>query len=60
MRKRGDRFDQSWFLVSIVLRESTPEIRPAPLLGQHTTEVLQEWLGLDAAEIHQLGKDGII
>jgi crotonobetainyl-CoA:carnitine CoA-transferase CaiB-like acyl-CoA transferase len=38
----------------------TPEIKPAPLLGQHTTEVLQEWLGLDADGIHQLGKDGII
>jgi crotonobetainyl-CoA:carnitine CoA-transferase CaiB-like acyl-CoA transferase len=38
----------------------TPEIKPAPLLGQHTAEVLQEWLGLDADGIHQLGKDGII
>ena len=38
----------------------TPEIRPAPLLGQHTEEVLREWLGLDSEEIVQLGKDKII
>ena len=38
----------------------TPELRPAPLLGEHTNEVLGEWLGLDADQIDQLGKDGII
>src|SRR5215470_6526305 len=38
----------------------TPEIRPAPLLGQHTNEVLGEWLGLDAGQIEQLCKDNII
>jgi crotonobetainyl-CoA:carnitine CoA-transferase CaiB-like acyl-CoA transferase len=38
----------------------TPEVKPAPLLGQHTNEVLGEWLGLDADQIHQLGKDSII
>src|SRR6478672_6509527 len=36
----------------------TPEVRPAPLLGQHTKEVLRDWLGLGADEIEQLGKDG--
>ena len=38
----------------------TPELKPSPLLGQHTNEVLGEWLGLDADEIDQLGKDKII
>jgi crotonobetainyl-CoA:carnitine CoA-transferase CaiB-like acyl-CoA transferase len=39
---------------------STPKIKPAPLLGQHTNEVLAEWLGLDADQIEQLGKNNII
>jgi formyl-CoA transferase len=38
----------------------TPEVKPAPLLGQHTNEVLGEWLGLHGAEVDQLGKDGVI
>jgi crotonobetainyl-CoA:carnitine CoA-transferase CaiB-like acyl-CoA transferase len=38
----------------------TPEVKPSPLLGQHTNEVLGEWLGLDADQIKQLGKDRII
>ena len=38
----------------------TPKLEPAPLLGQHTHEVLGEWLGLEAGEIEQLGKDNII
>ena len=38
----------------------TPEVKPAPLLGQHTREVLREWLDLDADQIDQLGKDGVI
>ncbi len=38
----------------------TPEVKPSPLLGQHTNEVLGEWLGLNADEIEQLGKDKII
>ena len=38
----------------------TPEVKPAPLLGQHTNEVLRDWLGLDADEIEQLGKDGVV
>jgi formyl-CoA transferase len=38
----------------------TPEVRPAPLLGQHTNEILGEWLDLDADQIDQLGKDGVV
>ena len=38
----------------------TPKVEPAPLLGQHTNEVLGDWLGLDADQIEQLGKDSII
>jgi crotonobetainyl-CoA:carnitine CoA-transferase CaiB-like acyl-CoA transferase len=34
--------------------------RPAPLLGQHTDEVLTERLGLDAASITRLRSDGVI
>jgi len=38
----------------------TPKVEPSPLLGQHTNEVLGEWLGLKADQIEQLGKDKII
>jgi formyl-CoA transferase len=38
----------------------TPDVKPSPLLGQHTGEVLSEWLGLHADQIDQLGKDKII
>jgi crotonobetainyl-CoA:carnitine CoA-transferase CaiB-like acyl-CoA transferase len=38
----------------------TPEIKPSPLLGQHTSEVLSEWLDLHADQIDQLSKDKII
>ena len=36
------------------------KVEPAPLLGEHTTEVLSDWLGLDAAEVAQLKQDGIV
>ena len=38
----------------------TPKVKPSPLLGQHTSEVLSEWLDLHADQIGQLGKDKII
>jgi formyl-CoA transferase len=38
----------------------TPDVKPSPLLGQHTNEVLSEWLGLDADQIDQLGKAKVI
>jgi hypothetical protein len=41
------------------LPRSTPEVKLSPLLGQHTNEVLSEWLSLAADQIDQLGKDKI-
>ncbi len=38
----------------------TPKLEPAPLLGQHTTEVLGEWLGMSGPEVERLGKEGIV
>jgi crotonobetainyl-CoA:carnitine CoA-transferase CaiB-like acyl-CoA transferase len=36
------------------------KVEPAPLLGEHTTEVLSDWLGLDAAAVARLRQDGIV
>jgi crotonobetainyl-CoA:carnitine CoA-transferase CaiB-like acyl-CoA transferase len=36
------------------------KVEPAPLLGEHTAEVLSDWLGLDAAAVAQLRRDGIV
>jgi formyl-CoA transferase len=35
-------------------------LRPPPLLGEHTDEVLREMAGLDAAEIGALRKSGVL
>jgi crotonobetainyl-CoA:carnitine CoA-transferase CaiB-like acyl-CoA transferase len=41
--------------------ETLVDDRHAPLtLGQHTDEVLREWLGLDADTIARLRSDGIV
>jgi crotonobetainyl-CoA:carnitine CoA-transferase CaiB-like acyl-CoA transferase len=34
--------------------------RPPPLLGQHTGEVLAEWLGLSAADVAALRRGGVV
>jgi crotonobetainyl-CoA:carnitine CoA-transferase CaiB-like acyl-CoA transferase len=36
------------------------EVKPAPLLGEHTADVLADWLGLDADAVAGLRRDGII
>jgi hypothetical protein len=37
---------------------TTPTVRPAPQLGQHTEEVLGDWLSLKAEEIAVLRAEG--
>ena len=38
----------------------TGRIKPSPLLGQHTAEVLEDWLGLDASEVAALRREGVL
>ena len=38
----------------------SPEVTPAPLLGQHSADVLSEWLGLPSEEIESLKQTGVI
>ena len=38
----------------------TPAVAPAPLLGEHGTAVLGEWLQLDKDQIDALRKDSVI
>ena len=35
-------------------------VKSAPLLGEHTAEVLADWLDLDAAAVAGLRQDGIV
>ena len=35
-------------------------LKSAPLLGEHTTEALADWLGLNAAEVDALRKDRVV
>jgi formyl-CoA transferase len=44
----------------IQMSESPREYTPAPLLGEHTTEVLTSWLGYDQAQVEQLRDQGIV
>ncbi|MBN8848643.1 MULTISPECIES: CoA transferase [unclassified Sphingomonas] len=37
-----------------------PDDRPAPLAGEHTRDVIAEWLGLDAATIETLCRNGVL
>ena len=41
--------------------DGTPaRVKPSPLLGQHSAEVLGGWLGLSAQDVEGLKQDGII
>ena len=42
------------------LEDSPVEVRPAPLLGEHTDEVLQELLGLNALAVADLRARGVV
>jgi len=35
-------------------------IKPAPLLGEHTAEVLSDWLDMSAGELGAMQRDGIV
>ena len=37
-----------------------PRVKPSPLLGEHTAQVLGDWLGIAASEIDGLRADGIV
>jgi formyl-CoA transferase len=35
-------------------------VKPSPLLGEHTTEVLGQWLGMSAGDLEAMRQDGIV
>ena len=37
-----------------------PRISPSPLLGQHTAEVLNTWLGIEAETVARLKTEGVL
>ena len=37
-----------------------PPVQPAPLLGEHTAEVLGEWLGMNAGDLETMRRGGIV
>ena len=44
--------------VSRLLAE--PEARPAPLMGEHSAEIVRQWLGLEQAEIDRLFGENVL
>ncbi|MCI0439212.1 MAG: CoA transferase [Chloroflexi bacterium] len=44
----------------VKLTDSPVEVRPAPLLGQHTSEVLGEMLGLDSSRLAELKEQAVL
>jgi crotonobetainyl-CoA:carnitine CoA-transferase CaiB-like acyl-CoA transferase len=37
-----------------------PRVKASPILGQHTDDVLTNWLGLSEAEVKSLHGDGVV
>jgi crotonobetainyl-CoA:carnitine CoA-transferase CaiB-like acyl-CoA transferase len=35
-------------------------VKPSPLLGEHTSDVFGEWLGMNAADVEGLHRDGVV
>ncbi len=44
----------------VKLEDSPVEVKPAPLLGQHTNEVLSELLGMNAQQVESLRREGVV
>jgi crotonobetainyl-CoA:carnitine CoA-transferase CaiB-like acyl-CoA transferase len=38
----------------------TAAVKPAPLLGQHSAEVLRDWLGMGADEVAALRSEKVL
>jgi hypothetical protein len=56
------------FLADVVTSEATqghgrlpaPPIAPAPLMGEHSDEIMREWLGLSPNQIEDLVAKGVV
>jgi formyl-CoA transferase len=35
-------------------------VKPSPLLGEHTTEVFRDWLGIGPSDVDRLRQDGVV
>ncbi len=54
---RGEMFVPGW---PVKMSDSPVDIVTAPLLGEHTAEIYQEWLGLDEQQVAQLRAEKVI
>jgi formyl-CoA transferase len=44
-----------------VLLDGAPApVKPSPLLGEHTTEVFGDWLGISAGDVEGLHEEGVV
>lgn len=39
---------------------AAPPVEPAPLLSEHTDQVLSDWLGMSTNEIQSLRNSGVV